>query len=583
MSSIPQNPLKFIFYSSRFHKRWAVAAILAVIIANSLARYSVVILKNLTDSLTGYQNGFTDIWYWVLFYTVFTLINENIWRLSGFAGMRWIVNLKITGYRDLYEYITYHSKDYFNNRFAGSLESKISNAADGSASLVGRLLWNFFPTCMGALIYVVIAWQSDYRLGLIILVWTTIYVVINIFFAKKIQIRARKLAESNSNLRGVVIDSLSNITLVHENAYLHNEHEHIFTYLQKTRRADINEWWLSEWFLVMNGFLILIFTATLLLTTVYLLQQQLVSVGVVIMVIAIIRDLSHQLFFLGQELKEGGRKYGQIKEGLQEVLQKHDIVFKDDPHDSVIQNNEIMFDSVNFSYERSPIFRNFSLHIPSGQKVGLIGHSGAGKTTFVSLLLRHFNIDEGSILIGGYPINQLSFKSLRRSIAVVPQDTSLFHRTIRENIASSNPNATQDQIEHAAKLALAHEFISKLPKKYDTIIGERGIKLSGGQRQRLAIARAFLKDSPILVLDEATSSLDSESEQAIQTSLSTLMKGRTVIAIAHRLSTLKEMDRIVIIRHGKIIEDGSVDVLLKKPHSEFKRMWEHQVKGFIVE
>lgn len=583
MSEIPQSPIKFVLYASRFHKRWAFAAIFTVIVANFLGRYTVIILRNLTDALANYQNGFSDIWHWVLFYSIFDLVNENIWRLSGFAGMRWIVNLKVTAYRDLYQYITHHSKDYFNNRFAGSLENKISNAADGSDHLVGRMLWNFFPTCMGALIYVGIAWQSDYRLGLIILIWTTFYFLLNIVFAKKIQVRARKQAASNSNLRGVVIDSISNISLVHENAYLRNEHEHIFSFLSKRKKADLSEWWLSEWFLVANGFLILIFTASMLVTTVYLLQLKLITVGVVIMVIAIIRDISHQLFFLGQELKEAGRTYGQINEGLQEVLQDHDVVTDPEAYDGIIENSEIVFDSVNFSYERSPIYRNFSLHIPAGQKVGLIGHSGAGKTTFVSLLLRHFDVSDGTISIGGRPINQLTLESLRRSIAVVPQDSSLFHRSIRENIASSNPNATQQQVEQAAKLALAHGFISKLPKQYDTIIGERGVKLSGGQRQRLAIARAFLKDSPILVLDEATSSLDSESEQAIQISLRSLMKGRTVIAIAHRLSTLKEMDRIVIMRHGKVIEDGSVEDLLKKPHSEFKRMWEHQIKGFIVE
>ncbi|MGB4965603.1 MAG: hypothetical protein WBO77_00640, partial [Microgenomates group bacterium] len=154
MSEIPQSPIKFVLYASRFHKRWAFAAIFTVIVANFLGRYTVIILRNLTDALANYQNGFSDIWHWVLFYSIFDLVNENIWRLSGFAGMRWIVNLKVTAYRDLYQYITHHSKDYFNNRFAGSLENKISNAADGSDHLVGRLLWNFFPTCMGALIYV---------------------------------------------------------------------------------------------------------------------------------------------------------------------------------------------------------------------------------------------------------------------------------------------------------------------------------------------------------------------------------------------------------------------------------------------
>ncbi len=580
---LPKNPFSFVAYASRFHKRWAILSNGIVIIATLLESYTVIIIKNLTDALIAFTADASDVWYWVIFYSIFNLVKANIWRLSGFSGMRWIANIKTTAYRDLYEYITNHSKDYFNNRFAGSLENYIYQAADGSANLADKFLWHFSPTIIGIIIYITFAWTSDYRLGAIILVWTVLYITMNIFFALKMRVRSRELARTSSRLRGVVIDSLSNISLVHENAYVPNEHQHISSFIKRSRIADLREWTLSEWFLTANGIAVFAFTAIMMITSTYLLQLGVISVGVVIMIIAIVRDLSSRLFFLGQELKEFGKMYGKITEGLQNILQEHDIVSAPDAYNAQIEHGEITFSSVSFSYERSPIYKNFSLHIPAGQKVGLIGHSGAGKTTFVSLLLRHFDTDSGNIIIGGHEITSLTLESLRRSIAVVPQDTSLFHRTIYENIVSSMPNATLQDVHLAAKQALAHEFILKLPKGYDTIIGERGVKLSGGQRQRIAIARAFLKNSPILVLDEATSSLDSESEQLIQKSLRTLMKGRTVIAIAHRLSTLKEMDRIVILRHGKIIEDGSVEQLLKKPNSEFKRMWDHQVSGFLVE
>ncbi|HZE87576.1 MAG TPA: ATP-binding cassette domain-containing protein, partial [Methylomirabilota bacterium] len=217
------------------------------------------------------------------------------------------------------------------------------------------------------------------------------------------------------------------------------------------------------------------------------------------------------------------------------------------------------------------------------QKVGLVGKSGAGKTTFVSLLLRHFEIQKGDITIDEQNISDVTLESLRRNIAFVPQDTSMFHRTIKENISYSNPDATDEEVRRAAKLANANEFIESLPQKYETLVGERGVKLSGGQRQRIAIARAFLKNAPILILDEATSSLDSESEHAIQESLEKLMKDRTVIAIAHRLSTLKKMDRIIVIKSGKIAEDGNPDDLLEKPNGLFKNMWNHQIKGFITD
>jgi len=275
--------------------------------------------------------------------------------------------------------------------------------------------------------------------------------------------------------------------------------------------------------------------------------------------------------------------YGEAKEGLEEILSEH--VIKDSPNAKVLKvsKGEILIESIDFEYENTRVFKDFSVVIPSGQKVGFVGRSGAGKTTFVSLLLRHFDVQKGQIKIDGQNIFDVTLDSLRRAIAFVPQDTSLFHRTIRENISYSNPDATEAEIKHAAKLAQADEFIDKLPNGYGTLVGERGIKLSGGQRQRIAIARAFLKNAPILMLDEATSSLDSESEHAIQLSLEKLMKDRTVIAIAHRLSTLKKMDRIIIIDNGKIVEDGSTNELLKKADGIFKNMWDHQVKGFIID
>jgi ATP-binding cassette, subfamily B, bacterial len=242
---------------------------------------------------------------------------------------------------------------------------------------------------------------------------------------------------------------------------------------------------------------------------------------------------------------------------------------------------EVVMDAINFAYENSAVFKNFSITIPAGQKVGLVGRSGAGKTTYVSLLLRHFDTQEGTIMIDGQNIQEVTLESLRRGIAFVPQDTSLFHRTIKENICYGSPQATDEEIKRSAMQAQADRFIQKLPKKYETLVGERGVKLSGGQRQRIAIARAFLKNAPILILDEATSSLDSESEHAIQQSLDKLMQGRTVIAIAHRLSTLKKMNRIVVIENGKIVEDGDPNELLKHPESIFKSMWNHQVRGFI--
>lgn len=247
-----------------------------------------------------------------------------------------------------------------------------------------------------------------------------------------------------------------------------------------------------------------------------------------------------------------------------------------------ITSGLIKWRNVTFEYGDNKVFNEFDLNIPSGQRVGLVGPSGAGKTTFVSLLLRQHDINKGEILIDGQNIAKVTQNSLRENIAVVPQEPLLFHRSIKENIAYGKPDATDNEIMTVARLARAHEFIKDLPKGYDTLVGERGVKLSGGQKQRVAIARAMLKDAPILVLDEATSALDSESEVAIQEALHKLMRGKTVVAIAHRLSTLREMDRIIVLEGGKIVEDGSHDSLLEHG-GVYSRLWKHQAGGFLKE
>ena len=265
--------------------------------------------------------------------------------------------------------------------------------------------------------------------------------------------------------------------------------------------------------------------------------------------------------------------------------------------------NFIHFKNVNFAYDNtSKIFYGLDLQISKGQKVGIVGHSGAGKSTFINLLLKNFaitnykywdkpanqegrtDVEGGDILINNQSIYDVSSDSLRSQISLIPQDIMLFHRTIGENIGYAKENATQDEIENAAKAANIHEFIESLPQKYDTLVGERGVKLSGGQRQRIAIARAILKNAPILILDEATSSLDSQTEQEIQKSINKMLEqnNATVIAIAHRLSTIKHLDRIIVIENGAIIEDGSFQDLLAKNDGRFKTMWDHQVDGMVV-
>lgn len=579
---IPKNPFKFGLYASKPYRGWVFAALFFVFIATAIDRYLVVVLKNLTDAISE-NNDFNTIWFWAIAYPVLHFIGRNLWRGSGFTGMRWFMGLRSTGYQSLYEYLTLHSKDYFNSKFAGALTNKVTNAVEGSERLYEKTLWQFYPILLGLIIYIIISAIADFRFGLIVFFWSIIFLSVNAYLSRKLQRYSFAFAKSLSSLKGKIVDSLSNISLVHENAYVSGERAYIKKYIDEQTEAGLSHWWFSEWILVTNGIMIFFFISSMTWTSIYLFQNQIITLGVIIMIIAIVLDLSQEFFFIGQEMKEGARSFGEAREGLDEILSEHIIVDSPTAVDFMFSKGDISLESIDFNYENAKVFKDFSLKIREGQKVGLVGRSGAGKTTFVALLLRHFDISAGEIKIDGQNISDVTLESLRRAIAFVPQDTSLFHRSIRENIGYSKPEASLKEIKTASSLAQANQFIEKLPQGYETLVGERGVKLSGGQRQRIAIARAFLKNAPILILDEATSSLDSESEHAIQVSLERLMKNRTVIAIAHRLSTLKKMDRIVFIEDGKIIEDGSPEELIKKPDGLFKKMWDHQVKGFIVD
>jgi ABC-type multidrug transport system fused ATPase/permease subunit len=301
-----------------------------------------------------------------------------------------------------------------------------------------------------------------------------------------------------------------------------------------------------------------------------------------VFVLALYSQITGTLIFIGRAFNAAAQNLGEMREGLEELLVPFDIVDAPDAKPLLVPEGVIEWRKVSFEYDEQPVFTELDLIIGAGERLGLVGPSGSGKSTFVSLLLRQYELGAGSIVIDGQDIAHATQDSLRQAVAVVPQEPALFHRSIRENILYGNPYATEAEVIAVAKKAQAHDFISQLPQGYDTLVGERGVKLSGGQKQRVAIARAMLKDAPILVLDEATSALDSESEVEIQKALEILMEGRTVIAVAHRLSTLRKMDRILVMDSGQIIEDGTHESLAKAG-GVYERLWNHQAGGFLKE
>jgi ATP-binding cassette subfamily B protein len=445
------------------------------------------------------------------------------------------------------------------------------------------MLWHFLPLFISIITNSYVLFLSSGTLSSIFLGWLAVFLIVNYFLVQRISQLSYESASASSELKGKIVDSSSNISAVHQGGHVRFEQQYISGFIRSYRMAHLKSWQVSEFVLVTNNIMLALFAASMIGMSIHLLAQGAMGVGSLAMVITLLGALQHTLVFLSMIATQVIRQYGQIKEGLEELLIPHDIVDSSEAEKLRVRNGMITFQNVTFTYgedEEEPVFSDFSLEIPPGQKVGLVGPSGAGKSTLVSLLLREYEIQKGTISIDGASVEAVTQESLRKSIALVPQDVSLFHRKIIENIQYGRLDASVDEVKKAAQLAQADGFISALPEQYDTYVGERGVKLSGGQRQRIAIARALLKGAPILILDEATSSLDSESEGEIQEALQRLFEGRTVLAIAHRLSTLKAMDRIVVIDEGKIVEDDTHENLVEQG-GLYARLWDNQVQGFI--
>ena len=383
-------------------------------------------------------------------------------------------------------------------------------------------------------------------------------------------------------MRGVIVDIFSNISTTRQYVRTSDEVERVKVASEEHRHASSLNWGFTELMLLVNTVILFVFSLGIFYLLVSRWNAGTIGTGDFILILALYSQITGTLLFVGRAFNNTARSFGEIEEGLAEILQPYEITDVEGAGTLSVASGKIEWKNVSFDYGEREVFTNFDLTIQPGERIGLVGSSGAGKSTFVSLLLRQHELTGGEIEIDGQNIALVTQDSLRRNIAVVPQEPMLFHRSIRENIAYGKPNASEEEIVEVAKKAEANDFILSLKEGYNTLVGERGIKLSGGQKQRVAIARAMLKDAPILVLDEATSALDSESEVAIQRALHALMVGKTVIAIAHRLSTLREMDRIIVLEKGKVVEDGTHETL-SKAGGTYARLWEHQAGGFLQE
>lgn len=476
-----------------------------------------------------------------------------------------------------------HSYSYYTNRLSGKIAAKINDLPRALDNIRLNICWNIITTFAVSITSLVAIYFIKPIFSLILLIWIISHCTIAYIYSPIVNEASRQNAKDRSVLGGKIVDVISNIVSLKLFSRKNYELKYIDNYQQLEKSSNkklIHSLNTLRFFFEIPIILMMAFTFYFLIVN---WQKEQISAGDFIFIVNIMFNIMNNLWHLGNELADLAKEIGVAKQSIAMINTPFDIQDKDGATKLIAQNGEIEFHNVTFNYQyNSNLFKNKNIKIKAGEKVGLVGFSGSGKTTFVNLILRFFDVQSGKITIDGQSIADVTQDSLRENITVIPQDTGLFHRTLLENIKYGNVDASDEEIYQAAKDAHCVEFIEQLPEKYESLVGERGVKLSGGQKQRISIARAMLKKTSILILDEATSALDSVTEKYIQGSLKKLMKNKTTIVIAHRLSTLSEMDRILVFSNGEIIEDGSHDELVRKD-SHYKKLWQMQANGFLPE
>jgi len=579
------NINQFYYQVIRPYKLWYCLMLLSPICEAFFIPVCNYSLKLIVDYLSKNDNFvISDILLSVIIFCSAVFLSQMIWRVYNYANFKSQPLIETDIINKAYEMLLTHHYSFFQNNLSGKIASQISTLRDKYVSFHDRIFHGSLYCLLTILITLIVFFNINTNLALVSLIWLSISMPL-IFLSKKKQFfLAKDSSAIRQKITGLLNDGISNIS----NVLFFTNRNFEKNLLKKANNQYAHFEQKRIWFICVNHLWIGLIYTILPIVTLFLMinlrQKNLITIGDFVMVLALMFHLFDNSWILLKNIDGLIHDYGHLQEAYT-IFSNQNISVEDKPSINLrFKNPQIIFENISFKYHDNFVLKDFNLKINSTQKIGLVGHSGAGKSTLVNLFLKIFTGYLGKISVNDLDLKDINNDDLRANIALIPQDPALFHRSIFENIAYGNNQSSLDEIIACAKKAHIHDFIISLPNGYDTLVGERGVKLSGGQKQRIAIARALLKNAPILILDEATSSLDSQTESEIQQSILEILeiKNITIIAIAHRLSTIKNMDRIIVLEEGKIVEDDNFVTLVNKENGKFKDMWNHQVNGMIV-
>jgi ATP-binding cassette subfamily B protein len=563
LSGYANRPFAFVLRYLRGRLASHVVILTAVVAAVACSVGTQYGVKYLVDGLAAGPARGGGVWLAFVFLMSLIAADNFLWRIASWTASFTFVGVTGDLRRDIFRHLTGHAPSYFSDRLPGMLTSRITATSNAVFTVENMLVWNVLPPCIATVAAIALIGTVSLQMaaGLIVVAGAMVIAMFHLAAAGKPL--HDDFADKAATVDGEMVDVINNMPLVRAFCGLSHEHDRFDATVNRELTARGRSLRYLEKLRVTHAAITVVLTISLLAWAIVLWQRGGATTGDVVLVCTLGLSILNATRDLAVALVDVTQHVARLTEAIATLLIPHELQDHPEAEPLVKSGAAIAFNNVSFSYPGGlEVFNRFSLRLQPGQRVGLVGQSGGGKSSLFVLLQRFYDVQHGSITIDGQDIARVTQQSLREAISVVPQDISLFHRSILENIRYGRPTATDNEVLRAA-IAARCDFVETLPEGLETMVGDRGVKLSGGQRQRIAIARAFLKDAPILLLDEATAALDSESEEAIREALGRLMRGRTVIAIAHRLATLRNFDRVVMLKAGKIIEDGPPDRLMQ--------------------